>query len=478
MDLPSDDASREDLRELVIRALTVVEEQKKTIAEQTRRIEELEAKLRKDSGNSSKPPSSDAPWSKRRRQRRPSSGRKQGGQPGHEGTSRAQFDTSAVDQVVDHRATTCPCCGGSDLVAADRPPVRHQVTDVPLLPAEVVEHRRHRSRCRSCGAAVLAPLPPSVPKSSFGPRLQALVAEATGVFRLSRRETTTLCKDAFGVDIAVGSVAAIERRMAHLLGPAHEEALAAARGSAVLHVDETPWKLRGTLRWLWTATAGVVTAFRIDERRSFEALKRLIGEAYAGRVVSDRMGAYDKLPIERRQICWAHLDRDMRAFAEGHPGERDFGKTALRITKSIFRSWRAFLQHEDRERLRVELLPSWEKLIAHLVDGACSAERRVAAFASHLLDRAEALWSFADHPGVDPTNNAAERSVRKAVLWRKGSFGSQSESGCRFVERILTVTATLRQQGRGVLDYLVAVANAPLTGCPPPKLVPAPALPG
>lgn len=258
----------------------------------------------------------------------------------------------------------------------------------------------------------------------------------------------------------------------------NEEALLAARGCGVLHLDETPWKLRGVLRWLWTATAERVTAFRIDERRSFEALKRLIGEAFAGRVVSDRMGAYDKLPIERRQICWAHLDRDLRALAEGHPGERDFGKEALRITKSIFRSWRAFLRHGDRARLREELLPSWEKLLTHLADGTGSAERRVRALSSHLLDRAEALWSFADHPDVDPTNNAAERSVRKAVLWRKGSFGSQSESGCRFVERILTATATLRQQGRGVLEYLVAVAQAPLTGVPPPSLVAAPALPG
>lgn len=468
---PSDDASKEDLRALVMKLIEMTERQQ-------REIDELKARLAKDSGNSSKPPSSDAPWSKRRRQRRPASGRKQGGQIGHEGTSRELLDASAIDAVEDHFAAQCPSCGCGELESVDRPPVRHQVVDVPLLPAEVTEHRRHRARCRACGKPVLAPLPASVPRSSFGPRLQALVTELTGVFRLSRRETAAFCADAFGVDLSVGSVAAIERRMARGLAPGHEEALLAARGCGVLHLDETPWKLRGVLRWLWTATAERVTAFRIDERRSFEALKRLIGEAFAGRVVSDRMGAYDKLPIERRQICWAHLDRDLRALAEGHPGERDFGKEALRITKSIFRSWRAFLRHGDRARLREELLPSWEKLLTHLADGTGSAERRVRALSSHLLDRAEALWSFADHPDVDPTNNAAERSVRKAVLWRKGSFGSQSESGCRFVERILTATATLRQQGRGVLEYLVAVAQAPLTGVPPPSLVAATALPG
>lgn len=468
---PPEDASKDELRALVMKLI-------ETTNAQARRIEELEAKLKKDSSNSSKPPSSDAPWSKRRRARRPASGKSQGAQPGHEGTHRELFDASAVDVVEEHHATACPSCGSNDIEALERPPVVHQVIDVPLLPAEITEHRLHRGRCRKCGTAVLATLPVAVPRSAFGPRLSALVAELTGVFRLSRREAARLCEDAFGVEMSIGSVAAIERRMAAGLAPAHEEALAAARSCAVLHVDETPWKLRGALRWLWTATAGTVTAFRIDERRSFEALKRLIGEAYAGRVVSDRMGAYDKLPIDRRQICWAHLDRDLRALAEGHPGERDFGKSALAITKSIFRSWRAFLLHDDRERLRVELLPSWEKLLTHLADGAASPERRVSALSCHLLDRADALWSFADHPGVDPTNNAAERSVRKAVLWRKGSFGSQSEVGCRFVERILTVTATLRQQGRGVLEYLVAVANAPLLGTPPPKLIAATALPG
>ena len=351
---PSDDASKEDLRALVMKLIEMNERLEKASEEQKRRIEELEARLKKDSGNSSKPPSSDAPWSKRRRQRRPASGKKQGGQPGHEGTTRDLFDASAVDVVVDHPAAVCSACGSEDLEALTQEPVRHQVTELPAIAAEVIEHRLHRARCRTCGKKTTAALPRDVPASAFGPRLSAVVAQLTGVYRLSRRETARLCGDAFGAVMSVGSVAAIEGRMAVALASAHEQALAALRSCAVLHVDETPWKLRGALRWLWTATSATVTAFRIDERRSFEALKRLIGEAYAGRVVSDRMGAYDKLPIERRQICWAHLDRDLRALAEGHPGERDFGKTALAITKSIFRSWRAFLVHQDRERLRVD----------------------------------------------------------------------------------------------------------------------------
>jgi transposase len=253
---------------------------------------------------------------------------------------------------------------------------------------------------------------------------------------------------------------------------AHDEALAAVRALPVLNVDETPWRLKGAMPWLWTATAEEVTAYRVDERRSFEALKRLIGEGFAGKVVADRMGAYDKLPIGQRQLCWSHLDRDFKALAEGLPGERRFGKKAVALSRSILRAWRRFHDHEDRARLAAELAPHWEKLIDLLVIGADHEEKRVRALSRHLLDRAEALSTFADHPGVDPTNNAAERSLRKAVLWRKGSFGSQSARGCRFVERILTVATTLRQQGRNVFDYLVAAANSPLTGVPPPALVP------
>lgn len=456
---------------------TSVSERDRLIAAQAKRIEDLEAKLRKDSCNSSKPPSSDAPWSKKRRQRRPASGKKQGGQPGHEGTSRALFDASDVDDVVEHRPACCSSCGGSDLEAIERAPMRHQVTEIPRLAAEVVEHRLNRARCRSCGEETIAALPRDVPASAFGPRLQALTAHLTGVHRVSRREASRLLHDAFGVAMSVGSVSAIEARMSTALHAAHDEALRAVRSDPVVNVDETPWKWRGKLTWLWTATTERVTAFRVDERRSFEAFKRLLGESFAGLVVSDRMGAYDKLPTERRQLCWAHLDRDFRALKEGTEGERGFGRKALLVSRAIFRSWRSFTDHEDRARLAADLRPSWEKLIDLLVAHADSAERRVRAICRHLLDRAEALSTFADHPGVDPTNNAAERAVRKAVLWRKGSFGSQSEHGCRFVERMLAVAATLRQQQRNVFDYLVEVASAPLSGRPPPALLPATALP-
>ncbi len=132
---------------------------------------------------------------------------------------------------------------------------------------------------------------------------------------------------------------------------------------------------------------------------------------------------------------------------------------------------RHFREHADRDKMQRALRDPRRRLRRLLTRGARMKNRRVKGMANHLLDRFDALWTFADAPGVDPTNNAAERAVRKPVLWRKGCFGSQSERGLRFAERMLTATATLRRRGEGVFDYLAAVADAMVRGRPPPDLV-------
>jgi transposase len=461
-----------------MKMIATAEAQAKTIEEQARKIEALEAKLRKDSTNSSKPPSSDAPWSKKRRQRKPASGRKQGGQPGHQGKTRQMLDASAVDEIRDHRPAACPSCGSGDVEALASEPLRHQVTEIPPVSAEVVEHRLHRGRCRKCGDEFHAPLPAGVPRSAFGPRVHALVASLCGDYRLSDREAARLLEDAFGVEMSTGSVEAAKARAARALETPHGEAVAAVRSCAAVNADETPWRMRGRMIWLWTATTQGAAAYLVDESRGFDAFEKLLGNDFKGMVVSDRMGAYDRLPILRRQVCWAHLERDFKALAEGAPKERGFGARGVTLAKAVMRAWREFAEHKDRDRMAKDLLPSWEGLLDLLVEGADSAQRRVRALCGHLLDRAEALSSFVGHEGVEPTNNAAERSLRRAVLWRKGSFGSQSLAGCRFVERVLTVTATLRKQGRDVLDYIVDAMRAQVEGRPPPALLPARALPG
>ena len=452
----------------------LIARQSALIERQAGRIDDLESRLRKDSRTSSKPPSSDGPWSKRRGRRRPPSEKKQGAQPGHPGASRELVDPGDVDEIVDHEPDACSC-GHGDLEDVGISPRRHQVTEIPPLVATITEHRLHGRLCSGCGGQVFAELPASVSGTAFGPRLQALVVTLVAAYRLSRAETARLLAEAFDVRISVGSVSNIERRMSRALEPAFKQALEALRRSGLAHIDETPWKRRGVLHWLWTGVGEGVTVHRIDRRRNREALERLIGPDFGGLMVTDRMASYDGVPAKRRQLCWAHLERDFRAFAVGPRAGRAFGEAGLVIAQALMRCVRAHKQHKDRERFEHELRPHLGDLIELLVDGACSDTPGVSGFAAHLLARADSLWLFADEPGVPPTNNTAERSIRKAVLWRKSCYGSQSERGLRFVERMMTVIATKRRRAEGVLDYLVEVARSAITATPAPPLLPQPA---
>ena len=440
-------------------------------AEQALRIEELEARLRRDSGSSSKPPSSDGPWSKRRRRRRPPSERRQGAQPGHPGKTRGLVEEGDVDEVVDHEPDACSGCGHDVLLASGAAPRRRQVVEIPSSAATVTEHRLHRRECARCGKTVVAKAPAAVARSAFGPRLHAVAATLVADCRASRAETARFLGEAFGVRLSVGSVSNMERRMSDALAAAHEEALAAFRASDVVHVDETPWKKGGELHWVWSGVGEDATVHRIDRRRNREALGRLMGEDFEGLLVTDRLATYDCYPCSQRQLCWAHLERDFRAFVQGPAAGRAFGEKGLGVAQALMRCAREHKEHGDRERLAAEVAPHLGDLIDLLVEGACSAVPKVSGFAAHLLARNEALWTFVDHDGVPATNNAAERAIRKAVMWRRGSFGSQSDRGLRFVERMLTVIATKRRRTGGVLDYLVEVARAALGGSAAPSLL-------
>jgi len=453
-----------ELRELVGRLLRRVDEQQATIDRQQRRIEGLESRLARDSRTSSKPPSSDAPWSKRRRGRKPGSERPQGGQPGHEGKGRELFDVSAADEIQSHHPRVCDSCGHDELVVDVRSPHRHQVTVLPVRLARIVEHQLHKARCGRCGEITTAALPEHVSAGAFCPRTRALAGALRGVYRLSVREVERLLRDVFGVVMSTGQISTEEARLAASLHGAHLDALGAVRTSPAVHVDETPWSRGGRLTWLWSAVAEHATVFRVDDRRSAKALRRLVGKRHRGVLITDRMGAYDTHTIEHRQLCWAHLERDFRALAEGPRGGRRLGRRGLAIAQAVMRSHRLFGEHGDRARLLAEATKLRTRL-ARLVTAIDAPITR------HLRTRLGGLFTYATVPGVDPTNNAAERAVRKPVLWRKGCYGSQSVRGERFVERVLTVTATLRRRGERVFDFLAESLAAHAAGTDPPVLV-------
>ena len=258
--------------------------------------------------------------------------------------------------------------------------------------------------------------------------------------------------------------------------------------SPVVHADETGYRQAvqcqtaqtrdaaaaqpSAKAWLWTAVTPLVTVFLVHARRSTDAAKALLG-SFAGILVSDRWSAYSFIDAARRQLCWAHLLRDFEWIAEFGAEAGRIGLALVAETKRMFRWW-----HElkagglTRSGFQERLAPLMRRLETLLDECAASSHKKSAGRCRRILKLRAALWTFVTTDGVEPTNNAAERALRPAVIWRKLSFGSGSERGSRFVERMLTVAATCRQQGRNILNYLVAACEAHARGERPPSLLP------
>jgi len=279
--------------------------------------------------------------------------------------------------------------------------------------------------------------------------------------------------DLFGVPLALGTVAVLEQEMSAAVAAAHAEAQQAVQQAPVKNVDETSWKLAGQLCWLWTAVTAAVACFVIHGRRGLKGLRALLGATITGVVGSDRWSAYGRLPVQQRQVCWAHLKRDFQKCVDRGGEAQAVGEAGLAIVAAVFEAWHLFRGGGlGRAGLQRRLSPVAEALAELLRLGQGCADAKVATFCANLAALEPALWRFVVSDGVEPTNNAAERALRRAVLWRKRSFGSQSLGGLRFVERMLTVAGTLRLQGRCVLPYLEAALSAHRAGLPAPKLLP------
>jgi transposase len=442
---------------------------------QQREIDELKARLGRSSRNSSKPPSSDQPGQQKKKRRKRNSGRRPGGQPGHPGANRDLLPSDQADKIVEHFPEHCEGCGCDLPHVKSDDPLRKQVWEIPPPVApHVTEHRLNGGPCPHCGANNVASFGPEVPRGVFGPRVESTCAYLGAGFRLSVRERRRLFQDLFGMKMSTGTVKAIDNRVSENISAIYDEARAWLGQAAVAHADETSWPLGHHRGWLWVAVTELVTVFQVDPRRSAAAFRRLFGPDFSGILITDRLASYDGHPEDDRQLCWAHLVRRFQGYADHSAAEfQGFGQCGLSITERLFQAWGAYREeHLDRTRLLREIDPLRQDLTALLITGALSGLKGIAGFSYHLIERAGGLWTFAEIDGVEPTNNNAERSLRPAVLWRKGSYGSRSERGCRFVERLLTVVASLRSQGRDVLSFLADACEAPLHGMDPPSLLP------
>jgi transposase len=449
-------------------ALRVVfDQQQERIARLEQRVRQLEERLGQNSTNSSRPPSADAPAVKRAPPR-PPTGRRRGGQPGHQFLQRPLLPPDHVHAL---KPTACRGCGQT-LAGDDPHPLRHQVWELPAVRPTVTEYQLHRLCCRRCRRSTCARLPTGVPAGGHGPRLQSAVALLTGAYRLSKRMARTLCADLLGVPICTGQICALEARTATAIEPAVTALREHVRRQPA-NVDETGWRHQGRRGWLWVAVTALATVFEVARSRGGAVARGLVDPAAGRAITTDRFSAYNWLPLRQRQVCWAHLRRDFQAMIDRKGPGRVVGERLLCCADDLFHWW----QRVRDGTLRRSTLRQYLSVVRALTRDELEAGRvcgcaKTAATCAALLKIEPALWTFARVEGVEPTNNAAERALRHAVQWRRASYGTDSESGGRFVGNILSVIATCRQQGRNVLEYLTACCQATLHGKAPPGLLP------
>lgn len=434
------------------------------------RCEEFERRLGQNSSNSSRPPSSDPPQALKRPARE-RSGRKPGGQPGHDGQHRQMV--SDPDQTLVHPPECCDGCGG-DL--GDGEPVGeavcHQVWELPAVVCVVTEHQRLRRRCACCAKVTLAGVPAGTPAGAFGPNLCATVVGLAA--HMSREQVARLVVDSFGCPMTAASVEAICKRAGDALAGAYDELAVAVADEPVVHMDETGWRWPGLRRWAWLASSEQIAVYQLTDTRSAKVACGLLGEDFNGVLVSDRYAGYGWIDPAQRQACWSHLLRDFQALADRGGRTAKLGRQLKQTAGEILHAHRAH-QADGRQVAwhEPELIDLHHRLMDLLEQGSRMRDQRTSRFCDGLLDLWPALWNFTDTPGVEATNNRAERALRFAVLLRKRSGGTRTDHGDRFIERLLSARETCRLQGRSLHHYLLDAITAALNGQPAPSLMPA-----
>jgi transposase len=411
-------------------------------------VEELKAKLNKNSKNSSKPPSSDHKGNTKEGDKKPKKKR--------EGSHRPLFPKDRVDKTIKCCHKQCPCCGSESLAVTGVLDVIHQI-ELPEVRAIVTEYILQKTRCNSCDHASFPNLPDGVPYSTFGPKLMGLLAALTGAFHLAKREAIQLIKDLYDIDISVGSVPNIEERVSKALDPTyqviHDFVL---ESHFTKHFDETTWRDQGKRHYVWIASCEKAAFYMIDRYRNKLAFQKLLKNKNLQDKgsVSDRYAVYKELG-KHHQYCLAHLIRDFKAYGEREGPDKKIGKA---LEKILAKACSAHRKHKEgkislSQRNR-RLVHARKKAEYWLYEGLANGSDKLSSLCNRLLDEFDKLWTFVKHLHIDPTNNMGERDLRKMVIWRKKSYGTRSSRGKRFVERITTIVQTLRKKKKNVLKYI------------------------
>lgn len=490
-------AANEKAMNALATAQAALVERDTRIASLEERLARLEARVKTSSENSSLPPSKNPPHVKPGRGSKPT-GKPAGGQPGHAPHHFAAIDPADVTRTVECTpATRCDYCladlTDAPLVLSPEPAVHHQL-DVPPLALEVVAFVRPKRQCDHCQHWTTAPLPSGVKASPFGHRLVALIASLTIRYRLGRRPVAALLADLFGRGLSIGAIqTALESASAAVEGVV-EELKAAVTASPAAGIDETGWRdqeagfTRGKRAWLFVATTPASTVFHIASNRGVDGSLGVLGAEFGGMVTCDRWRPYQSRFGRRRQLCWAHLDREAQGALDRGAvlakkkdaklvfrGEQlvAWGKAFSSVVDRLFAYWHAFKEGRlSRKELRQAMTPVRLCAAKLLRRGRRLDDRALAATCRDLWRQFGCLWRFVTVEGIEPTNNASERQLRPGVILRGLMNSTKSAAGRTLFARLLSVSATCRQQSRDLLDFLHQALEARARGLAPPPLLP------
>jgi transposase len=449
----------------------IIAEQARVICElkeEIKRLREEIAGLKQNSSNSSRPPSSDGPEvvkSKRTNKRR----KKRGAKKGHKANMRKLFPKEEVTRFIDMVPDACTC-GCSELEKTDQPPMRHQMVEIPPIKPDVTEYVQHIYRCKNCGEHIYKPLADDVKRNVFGPGVLSMVGILTGVINTSKRKALAFMNEALNIPMSLGGLTNCEAKISEALADTYDEVCGHLQSQEVAHADETGWSRGNNQKgWLWTLCCGTAAVFMIHASRGQAAARKLI-DAFAGTLVTDRWGGYNFFGFAR-QICWAHLKRDFKAVSEAGGKLGKIGIELRWLTRKILRMRCCVRDGTLQWKTFQNRMPQLQEKVEKLLGDASREKGKLAGKCKKILSQKQWLWTFVRDVKVPPTNNLAERNVRPGVLWRKVSFGTQSERGARYVERVLTAGATCKMQCRSIIEYLRDACHAHQNGMPAPAII-------
>lgn len=426
-------------------------------------VAKLKEKLNTNSSNSSQPPSQD-PFRKRRE--RKSTGKKRGGQPGHQRNTRQLTPPEEVTQMFDIKPDSCSSCQGK---AFDDIPVRteiRQVTELPEIKPDVFQYNIHTCRCGRCGKHVKAKVPPEA-VGAFGPRLMGFMAILSAEFHAPKRKVVNLL-GYLNIRLSLGTVCKTQALAGKILEQPYEVIRKYTLNQPSINGDETSWAIQGKRHWLWIATSPQSVFFKIDPSRSSEAFRRVYGEDFNKLLTTDRCPSYNEHQGER-QLCLSHIDRDFEKICGRGGVDETVGDYLKKEMDGVFKVWHSFIDREISHKDMQERIEKQHvapiKVLLEIGSMGSNMTSKTQNTCNNLLKDFDNLWTFLKYEGVEPTNNLGERDLRHGVVWRKISFGNQSEVGKIFVQRMLTVIMTMKKQAQNAFEYIVRCFQAHKTGC-------------